>query len=353
MGPPKFTDRLLLALEHWKVWLPVLVAILAAFGVGLTVEDLDGDNTPDRVVIEKRAKPAVPVAVGVDGADKDTKPDDVIVLDREAREVVQNAQTTPEQFDMAGDLRGKDDTPVGQREGPLATPNVPGCRTRFLPTNFSNRVSTVKGFAVHYTAGLNRPGWSDMDGLTAFASSPSAGVSWHFLIDAEGHCYYSVPLDKKAWTIGNLNSQLVNVEVIGTGKEPSFPAGTPGAQKLGQVARFVGRVYKFPMRLGAVSNCQVTRPGIVTHWMGGACSGGHIDIKPYSISEVAKAIASGGCQAKCQRARSLRGRHDATHRELKSRRCAPPARTRSSRCRLLHSRNRAIHAAAKREGVKL
>lgn len=337
----------------WKVWVPVLVVVLAAFGVGLTVADDDGDGRPDRVVIEKRVKPAVPVAVGVDGPDKDSRPDDVIVLDREAREVAQNAQGTPERFDMSGDLRGEDGTPVGQREGPLATPNVPGCRTRFLPTNFSNRVSTVKGFGVHYTAGLNRPGWSDMDGLTAFASSPSAGVSWHFLIDAEGHCYYSVPLDKKAWTIGNLNSQLVNVEVIGRGDEATFPAGTAGAKKLGRVARFVAKVYKFPVRLGAVSNCQVTVSGIVTHWMGGACSGGHVDIKPYDIGQVVKAIAAGACDRKCARARGLRSRHAETHRALRSRRCGPAERTRSERCRFLHSRNRAVHAAARRDGVRL
>jgi hypothetical protein len=30
----------------------------------------------------------------------------------------------------------------------------------------------------------------------------------------------------------------------------------------------------------------VTRTGIITHWMGGPCSGGHIDIRPYDIVKV-------------------------------------------------------------------
>jgi hypothetical protein len=42
-----------------------------------------------------------------------------------------------------------------------------------------------------------------------------------------------------------------------------------------------------PLSLGATDgNCNVTRRGIITHWMGGPCSGGHVDIRPYSITGV-------------------------------------------------------------------
>jgi hypothetical protein len=181
---------------------------------------------------------------------------------------------------MSGDLRGDDNTPVARQDGPLATPNFPGCATRILPTNWSDRTAAVKAIALHYTAGANRPGLSDMNGLTAFASSPSAGVSWTFLIDAEGHCYYSVPLAKKSWTIGNLNSQTVNIEVIGTGGESTYPASPAGLAKLRAVVRRIAGIYKIPLQLGATDGqCHVTKPGILTHWMGGVCSGGHIDIK--------------------------------------------------------------------------
>jgi hypothetical protein len=269
--------------------LPILCVLAAGGAIGMLI---DGDGNV-RTVTEPPAPPAVPAVVGVDGADRDHAPDDPITLDREAREVVQLVQRTPDRFDLAGDLRGEDRTPVARYDGPLATPRFPGCETRFLPTNWSNRtvaMSRVDGIGLHYTAGGNRPGKSDMDGLTAFASSPSAGVSWHFLIDAEGHCYYSVPLAKKAWTIGNLNSQTVNIEVIGRGNESSYPAAAAGASKLRQVVQRLGRVLDIPIRVGAVSNCTVTRPGVITHWQGGPCSGGHHDIRPYDLVRVVRAL---------------------------------------------------------------
>ena len=341
---------------RWRARLAALTAALVALtggGLIITLTDDNGDGKPDRVIVVK-PKPVVPAVVGIDGPDRDKIADDTLALDAEAREVAGNAASTPERHDMAGDLRGDDTTPVGQREGPLATPNWPGCSTRFLPTNFSNRVSAVKAIGLHYTAGMNRPGLSDMNGLTGFASSPAAGVSWHFLIDAEGHCYYSVPVTKKAWTIGNLNSQTVNIEVVQVGNENTYPAGTAGAKKLGEVVRRIGRIYRLPMRTGAVDgNCNVTRTGIITHWMGGRCSGGHSDIKPYDFAKVTAAIAAGQCSTRCRRARDLRARNTATHRALKARRCAPIERTRSKTCLTLHRRHRGVHLAARREKIKL
>lgn len=340
-------------------WIKKTLAVVAVlcgilgFGVGIAI-DINGDGTPDRFITKPIPAPPVPAAVGVDGPDKDAIPDTSIALDKEAREVVQDAATAPDKFDMAGDLRGSDATPVAVHEGPLATPNFQGCDTRILPTNWSNRVSTVKGIAVHYTAGPNLAGRSDMNGLTGFASSPTARVSWHFLIDAEGHCYYSVPLDKKAWTIGNLNSETVNIEVIGTGKEKTYPASSAGARKLRAVVRRLGRIYKIPMRLGATDGrCHVTRRGILTHWMGGPCSGGHVDIKPFDIKKVVAAIAKPSCDTRCHRTRDLRSRHTTTHRRLRAYHCAPASKTRSKRCRGYHATNKAIHRAAKKERITL
>jgi hypothetical protein len=136
------------------------------------------------------------------------------------------------------------------------------------------------------------------------------------LIDAEGHCYFQVPLGKKAWTIGNLNSETVNIEVIGTGKERTYPAGTAGAEKLRSVVRELGRIYSIPLRLGATDGrCNVTRTGIITHWMGGVCSGGHIDIKPFSITRVVADIArphvSSSDRRDCRRVHAYRLRRKA------------------------------------------
>lgn len=277
--------------------LSALVALLTVLAVLLAPWGGDGGEQPASTTSVAKQDIPAPIAVAVDGPDSDVKPDTTLPLDREAREIVQNATATPEQFDVSGGLRGEDKTPVGQLDGPLATPEFPGCTTRMLSTNWSNRTAPVRGVGLHYTAGANRDGLSDMNGLTAYANSPSAGVSWHFLIDAEGHCYYSVPLGKKAWTIGNLNSQTVNIEVIGTGKERSYPADTPGARKLAAVVRRIARIYDIPLRVGTVSNCVIASKGIITHWQGGACSGGHIDIKPYDLVAVVDDIANSGVTA--------------------------------------------------------
>lgn len=315
--------------------LVILLIVLISGAVGFAIQS--GEKT--EVV---QAPPIIPKTVGVDSTG-DGEPDKVLELDQEAREVVENAIEAPEDLDLAGDLRGRDDTPVGVIDGPLATPNFPGCQTRFLPTNFSNRTASVKGIGLHYTAGPNRAGWSDMVGLTSYASSPRAGVSWHFLIDSEGHCYYSVPLNKKAWTIGNLNSQTVNIEMIGRGNEPGLFSTTAGSRKLASVVRRIAQIENIPVRLGAVSGCTITRSGIITHWMGGSCAGGHHDIKPYNIANVSRYIASksgGKCTTvACER----RSRHASAHKELKARNCAAIDKTRSERCRFLHRRLRALH----------
>lgn len=328
-----------------------LLAVLAGGGA-LAITILPDDERVPPATITTQLPPVVPQTVGVDSTG-DGDPDKVLELDAAARAVVTAAAKAPDKLDLAGDLRGADQTPVAQLDAPLASPEWPGCSTRMLPTNWSNRTAAVKAIGLHYTAGGNIAGLSDMNGLTGFASSPRAGVSWHFLIDAEGHCYYSVPVGKKAWTIGNLNSQTVNIEVIGRGNEPTYPASAAGARKLADVVQRIGRLFSIPMQLGGVSNCQVTRPGIITHWQGGSCAGGHIDIKPYAIDKVVQQIASGGCDAKCQRTRSLRARNTATHTELHRRRCAPADQTHSDRCRFLHRRHAALHAAAKRESVTL
>jgi hypothetical protein len=267
--------------------LAAFLAVLAGGGTLVLTADPDDEGVA----------PAT-ITVPVDGPDADRKPDDKIVAGGQAPAVLADAKATPEQFDLSGDLRGDDPGPANVIEGPLATPNWPGCSTRFLPVNFSSRRGQkITGFGLHYTAGPNIAGLADMNGLTAFASRASAGVSWHFLIDAEGHCYYSVPVSMKAWTIGNLNGQTINVEMIGRGNEPTY-GGTAGMRKLGEVVRRAARIYGFPVRLGAVDgNCRITRPGIITHWMGGSCAGGHVDIKPYDIAAVVRDIASGGVTA--------------------------------------------------------
>lgn len=321
---------------NWKVIAIVAAIFLLSFvGLALTLS-----NDSDVVT------PTAPASVLVDGPDKNEEPDTRLVLNETAQEVFEDVADSPESFDVSGGLRGGDSGPVAEHTGPLASPNFPGCTTRILPTNWSNRTASVKAVGLHYTAGGNIPGLSDMNGLTGFASRASAGVSWHFLIDAEGNCYYSVPLSKKAWTIGNLNSQTVNIEVIGRGNEPSYPAAPAGAKKLSQVVNRLGRIFNIPMQVGAVSNCVVTKKGIITHFQGGQCSGGHVDIKPYDFAKVVSAIATGS--PKCNKTCERRKRLVTTRKEIKRRNCAPIDKTKSDRCLLLQRRV----AALRKAGVK-
>lgn len=277
----------------WRIILPLIVALLTAGALNIALEDTDHDGRLDRVNVVITTDAAVPATVGVDGADRDREPDDVLEIPREARELNQAIQADPERFDFGPGLRGQDRGPVAVPPGPLATPNFPGCDTRILPANYSNRTpgSRVRAIAVHYTAGGNLPGLADMLGLTSYASSPQAGVSWHFLIDAEGHCFYSVPLERKSWAIGNLNSQVINIEVIQKGTEAFYPAGAAGQRKLSAVVRRLAGIYNLPIRVGATNgNCTVTVTGVITHWQGGPCSGGHHDIRPYDLGKVVAAI---------------------------------------------------------------
>lgn len=313
-----------------KIIAAAAAAIVSVVGALALAGVFDDDDQPAAAPLLAQAP--VPAAVAVDGPDRDEDPDRALELDADARQVVKDVAEDPEANDFGPGLRGTDETgPVAQVIGPLATPSFPGCTTRILPTNWSTRVvpmSEVDAIALHYTAGGNLAGLSDMNGLTGFASSPSAGVSWHFLIDAEGHCYYQVPLNNKAWAIAALNSETVNIEVIGQGSESTYPAGTAGAAKLRSVVLELGRRLGIPIRVGAVSNCHVTSPGIITHWMGGPCSGGHVDIKPYSIEQVVERIAADACGQRCQARRRQRKvvdarvkKHERTHSDYQAEKC--------------------------------
>jgi hypothetical protein len=195
----------------------------------------------------------------------------------------------------AGSMRGPDDQPVGSGApagGRLAP--WPGCGRHPVPS-FSARTAPVRAIELHYTVSRNVTGRADMNALTGYASDPSNGASWHFLIDAEGHCYYSVPVSAKAWTIAGLNSQTVNIEVVSMGDERWYYAGGgPGFAKVRRVVRRIAQLYSIPLRHALTDgHCNVTRTGIGTHWEGGPCSGGHSDIKPWLIRRVVKRIAAG------------------------------------------------------------
>lgn len=342
----------------------VLAALAAGAGLGVVIDDDGHGHRTITVSVGKRDAIAVPTTIAVDGPDKDAKADDTVKLSPEARATAAGFAIAPR--DLTADtptavpLSGSGDLgPIAKLAPPFAADEVAGCRTRFLRNNWSYRVAGAKVSLLwlHYTAGPDKPNTrAEVDGLSAYGNNPSTRASWHINLDKDGNCDYNVPFRYKAWTEGNANSTGIGVEVHGTGTAPYLrPAGY---RRLARIYLAVKRAYGIPLRLGAVSSCTPTRSGIVTHWMGGACSGGHYDIKPLAIEaiirELRKYVAEAECSSRCQRAKALRAKHRRTHERFVKNRCnRPKGIVRHGYCDTLRARNKAVHAAARRERISL
>ncbi len=323
----------------------------APAAVTVNVDTLDGSPDKDktikvpRVAVEQAADALsgdVPASVPLDSEDadhtgqRDETPADVAapLLEDNADELQRNRRET-------------DALPTAGASG-----GVPGCRTQFVRNQSSRRGVKPTVQVGHYTVSPNRPGWSDVDAITAFFDRSSSQASSHFIIDAEGNCAYIVPIEAKAWTQGGGNPWAVSYEIIATGRENVY-LGAAGYTKLRSVMRWVSARTGIPMRRGAISGCAPSKSGIVQHADGGSCWGGHHDVGPFDFAAIVRNVTQGRCDTKCARTRSLRSRNSATHAELRRRACAAPDRTRSAACTTLHRRHRALHAAAKRERVTL
>ncbi len=268
------------------VTLVVLAAIAIALAIGYAV-------APD----DKPAPPAT-ITVPLDGLDAGKAPDRSIevpaVAVQQAAAVVHDdlaseSGATPEALAQEAD--------IAATQKPLATAGATagfaGCRTSFVGNQSSRRGVRPQVQTLHYTVSPNRPGWSDVNAITAFFDRSSSQASSHFIIDAEGNCAYIVPIEAKAWTQAAGNPTSVAYEIIATGRESRYlePAGEA---KLRAVAREVAKRTGIPLRRGAVSaSCVVTRTGIVEHRDWGTCGGGHVDITPFSIEVAVESITAG------------------------------------------------------------
>jgi hypothetical protein len=256
-------------------WLLVLsvVVVAIAFAIVATAGDEQSSSPPP---------PAPTITTAVDGPDADTKRDDPLVLGPAAQaELAEATEATDrpgdEYRELSDPLRESFDRGVvGKLDGPLAAPEIEGCRTRFVG-NFSTRNRTRPTVIVWHQTVSRERAWASQDALTAMANRRSSGVSWHLLVGrSEGRCTYTVPLTMKAWTQGNANPFSVGIEVEAFGDEPSYVAGA-GERRLLDVTRQVARQFGIPLRRGRVENCRPTRSGIVEHADLGACGGGHVD----------------------------------------------------------------------------
>lgn len=339
----------------WGTITPIVAAVLLLIG-GMTIvlTDSDEDGKPEKTTITFK----------VDTLDASPDADKTVTVPEVAVEQAEEGITAKEDHTGA-----RDETPEGVPEAQLeanveaiqenrattealptagASGGFPGCATSFVRNQSSRRGVRPTVQVLHYTVSPNRPGRSDVNGITAYFNRSSSQASSNFVIDAEGNCNYIVPIEAKAWTQGGGNPWAVSYEIIATGRESSY-LGAKGYSKLRSVMQEVSRRTKIPMRTGRISGCSPSRSGIVQHANGGSCWGGHHDIGPFNFASVVRRVTTSSCNRTCD----LRKRHSATHKQLKGRSCSPPDTTKSESCKTLHRRHTAIHNAAKRERIKL
>jgi len=324
-------------------WLTAILAVLA--GGGTLVVTLTSD---DQV-------PPATVTVPVDGLDAGTADDRQITVPQKTVEQIAPAledslreppaATPTEQLDAI--TRAADENRATTTALPTAgaTAGFAGCRTSFVNNQSSRNGVRPIWQDDHYTVSPNVPGWADVNAVVALFNRSSLQASSHFVIDAEGHCAYIVPIERKAWTQAGANPFAISYEIIATGREAQY-LPLAGMKKLAAVQKEVSRRTGIPMRRGSTNGgCAGGRPGIVQHKDHGICGGGHVDITPFSIDTVVRQTIAlaGGSSTTCDLACQRRQRHAAAHRELRARRCAPIDKTRSARCLTLHRRVRALH----------
>jgi hypothetical protein len=340
-------------------YLALLVAALAvAAAVVLPLAIDDGEDGPSTVTVTVNDRPGdrVPEA-------EVTVPEPVLeqatrVTESDLRHPSPVAQAVaPEQIQEAAEQQQR----IRETQDPLpvagASQGVRGCVTRFVRNQSSRAGVRPQQHWLHYTVSQNRPGWSDVNAIVAFFDQSSSQASSHFVIDREGNCAYTVPIERNSWTQAAANRIAVSYEIINSGSEGSF-MDSAGYAKLRAVMRIVSQRTGIPMRRGRVEGCRAAVPGIVHHKDGGVCAGGHVDITPYSIDQVVKIVTAGGSTAataqdlavltKGERAAAECLIRERGHRKRSN---APIHRRRSRECKAqLHRYNERIHGAAKETG---
>lgn len=216
------------------------------------------------------------------------------------------AAPAPRSSAPAGDLAGREHTDLAdsatEREAPPPRTGrvapIAGCTTRLNTHNFSTRAGQpIRLLVAHYTVSRNVPGWADVNANADFLNRASTKASANAIIDAEGNCAYTVPIDLKAWTQAAANPYSVSIEFVAMGDEGRLT--TAQVDRGGRFFADVARREHIPVRLGAVdASCRPTRSGVLDHAMLEACGGGHHDLRPLNgthvprrASEDARALA--------------------------------------------------------------
>lgn len=139
--------------------------------------------------------------------------------------------------------------------------------TRNSP-NQSARSAAIELIVLHSTESHNRKGHSDLEAIAGLFANSSFDASSHTIVDADGFSARCVPDERKAWTVGNLNSASLNIEQIGFAAQ-GRPAWRHRKHQLRETARWIAlwsRRHGIPIRKAVLSGSgQVIRAGVTTH----------------------------------------------------------------------------------------
>jgi hypothetical protein len=266
-------------------WLiAAIVAVLAAVGITVAVSDDDGDGKPDKVVITVQNAAGDPVKVEAPAPLVDEAEGTLEDSLRTPPAVAPDAQVEAARKAADENRRKLDPLPTAG-----ASQGFKGCYTRFVSNQSSRGGVRPVWQVLHYTVSRNVAGWADVNAIVALFDRSSAQASSNFVIDAEGHCAYIVPIEAKAWTQAAANPFSISYEIVAYGDESTF-MDSAGYRKLASVMRQVSARTGIPLRAGSTNGCSPGSSGIVQHFDFGICGGGHHDITPFSKAQVIRIV---------------------------------------------------------------
>lgn len=338
-----------------KRWLAVLAAIFTCLGtvLGVLVDDGGGGETPPAQTVEAaptpqevkeivaEAPPAGELQADPDVLRDETPPNVPVEKleegEREAEKIVSELDVSP-----------------ANSPNPVAGAQGYSCRKSFQTAGVGAYRSYWLQFVWHFTVSANRPGWDDVYAIKNYLQS--VGLSATFIIDAEGHCLQTAPLDRNPQTQGPFNTSSVSVEIIATGKETRAEWLAMPLIKDGILAALTrdhllgaGLPLKFVDPVGCTPKAGVTDHDALE------CGNNHWDVGEQFPFEVVLRDMRAGPDPCGKQCRKYRPRHRLVHRQLEKR-CATKkdrTKTRPKECRRLHGRNRYMHRLARKRGFNL
>lgn len=155
------------------------------------------------------------------------------------------------------------------------TPNV--VISRSSPNQSSRNGARPRLIVVHSTESDNRPGSSDLAGVTGWLCNPASQASSHVIVDADGNSARLVADDRKAWTQAWWNPWALSIEQIGRAAQKSWTR-----DELREAARWIARwsrLHGIPPYKGKVdaASGRIIRAGVVRHSELGQRGGNHHD----------------------------------------------------------------------------